>query len=167
MTVDKETTVISKAPQRGALQVIIIPTTTIISAGTNFSIAVTIINPFDIPITVGDVSTLLPIDLYDIVLEANVRKKLETQRKLERIRGDFLHQIGKDSATKTYSEEGLLRSYLNFMLKTIPILPPPLRSGAPTAVARVSQSEVGQEASTQFATEAARLLARPDLIQRE
>jgi hypothetical protein len=108
MTVDKEPTVINKVPQRGALQVIIIPTTTIISAGTNFSIAVTIINPFDIPITVGDVSTLLPIDLYDIVLEANVRKKLETQRKLERIRGDFLHQIGKDSATKTYSEEGLL-----------------------------------------------------------
>jgi hypothetical protein len=170
MTVDKATAVISKVPQRGALQVIIIPTTTVISAGANFSIAVTIINPFDIPITVGDVSTILPIDLYDIALESTIRKKMQARRKLESIRKDFLHQIDKDSAAKTYSEEGLLRSYLNFVLRTIPILPLPfetLRDGTPTAVARVSKSEAGQEAPKQYAAQAAKLLAKPELIQQE
>jgi hypothetical protein len=70
-------------PQRGALLVTMKPSSPIISAGSNFSISVTINNPFDVPVHIEDVTTMLPVDLYDVNQLALARQKDKDRKELE------------------------------------------------------------------------------------
>ena len=158
----------NKNPQRGALQVLVSPNTTIISAGSSFSIAVSITNPFDISIIVGSVSTLLPVDLYDTALASRLREKKQAELKLNANRENFLRQFGEESTFRIYTKEGKLRTVLRFLLSAIPILPADILTDVgSTAVARVSESAVGKGALKQYAEAATELLAKPELVKQE
>lgn len=157
---------LEKTPQRGALQVLVMPNTAIISAGNSFSVAVSIINPFDIPITVRSVSTLLPVDLYDIALASRLREKMQAEQKLNSIREDFLRQIGKQSTSPTYTKEGMLRPVLKSLFSLMPTLPVAILTNvASTAVARVSEAELRQGALKQYADAAFKLFAESKPIE--
>jgi len=99
-------------PQRGALLVTLKPSTPTLTAGSSFSISVTITNPFDVPVTIQGVSTLLPVDLYDVNATARLKEQLKTKNDLEVYRYDLLKQFGANNITKIRTKsEGILRAY--------------------------------------------------------
>jgi hypothetical protein len=70
-------------PQRGALLVTMKPDSPTITAGANFSISVTINNPFDVAVSIENITTLLPVDLYDVKQMAQERQKAKAHREAE------------------------------------------------------------------------------------
>ncbi len=72
-----------KAPQRGALLVTMRPDAPTITAGASFSISVTINNPFDVAVSIEEITTKLPVDLYDVNQMTQDRHKAKIQHELE------------------------------------------------------------------------------------
>src|SRR5262245_30466641 len=153
MSSDKtpDTTKKSLVPQRGALQVSVSPNTSIISAGSNFSIAVSISNPFDIPITIGSVSTLLPVDLCDTVLASKVAERQRAEQRLEATREKLLKQIGEKSLEQATTKKETLQHVRNSIFSSLPFFPiDASRDLASTAIARASEVDSTQESIKQY-----------------
>ncbi len=70
-------------PQRGALLVTVRPDSPTITAGASFSISVTINNPFDVAVAIEEITTKLPVDLYDVNQMAQDRHNAKVQHELE------------------------------------------------------------------------------------
>jgi len=80
---DKETTAQTArraSPTRGAIRLDVSTSTTILSSGSDFSIFLNISNPFDIPITIYQVLTHIPVELID----RNTARLVQIQREKER-----------------------------------------------------------------------------------
>ena len=72
-----------KPPQRGALLVTLRPDAPTITAGASFSISVTINNPFDVAVSIDEITTKLPVDLYDVNQMAQDRHQAKVQHELD------------------------------------------------------------------------------------
>jgi hypothetical protein len=72
-----------KPPQRGALLVTMRPDAPTITAGASFSISVTINNPFDVSVLIEEITTKLPVDLYDVNQMTQDRHKAKVQHESE------------------------------------------------------------------------------------
>ncbi len=70
-------------PQRGALLVTMRPDAPTITAGASFSISVTINNPFDVAVSIEEITTKLPVDLYDVNQMTLDRHNAKVQHELE------------------------------------------------------------------------------------
>jgi hypothetical protein len=68
------------SPTRGALRLDVSTSTTILSSGSDFSIFINISNPFDIPITIYQVLTHIPVKLID----RNTARLVQTAKERER-----------------------------------------------------------------------------------
>jgi hypothetical protein len=106
------------SPQRGALLVSLKPSTSTISAGGNFSISVTITNPFDVPVAIQSISTLLPVDLYDVNLYARIKEQVAAQHEIDLTRARLLNKLGVRVAPQTAKREGILRPIFRSTVKT-------------------------------------------------
>jgi hypothetical protein len=98
-----------KPPQRGALLVTMRPDAPTITAGASFSISVTINNPFDVAVLIEEITTKLPVDLYDVNQVTQDRHKAKAQRKLEEHAGipkknplQFVNDIFPSLGPKNY-----------------------------------------------------------------
>jgi hypothetical protein len=115
-------------PQRGALLVTLKPSTPTLTAGTSFSISVTTTNPFDVAVTIQDVSTLLPVDLFDVKATARLKEQRKVKEEFNAYRYELLKQFGANNITRIKTKrEGLLRSIFRvFFNAAIPgLLPVP------------------------------------------
>lgn len=83
-----------KKPQRGALLVTFKPSTPTLPAGSSFSISVTITNPFEVPVQIKSVSTLLPVDLYDVNIMVRQKEQKKAKKELDKIRSQIVKQLG-------------------------------------------------------------------------
>lgn len=109
-----------KFPQRGALLVTLKPSTPTLTAGSSFSISVTIANPFDVPVTIQGVSTLLPVDLYDVKAAARAKEQIKAREELAAYRYELLKQFGASNITKIQTKsEGILLTFLKTFFKVL------------------------------------------------
>jgi hypothetical protein len=83
-----------KSAIRGSLRLEISAATPAITSGANFSIFVTIQNPFDVPVTIYQVLTHIPVELYDIsslriyrARSSETRTRSRTTEFLDRVLG--------------------------------------------------------------------------------
>lgn len=67
----------------GALKIIVSTSTSLVSAGKEFSIYVVIHNPFDVPITLYRTETHIPVELSDEIAKLKRKKIIEVERKKE------------------------------------------------------------------------------------
>lgn len=158
----------SKVPQRGTLKVAIEPSTPTLSAASNFSIAVNITNPFDVPITVGDVSTQLPIDLYDVAAAVRRTEQEQAQSQIEKIRQDLLRDIGDGRVSQGWHRV-ILRPLLQWLFRTVfPFLPAqPLVSATSMAVAQVGSVEWKSPNWRHFGEALVQLIQEPQIVEKE
>ena len=70
-----------KSAIRGSLRLEVSAATPAITSGSNFSIFVTIQNPFDVPVTVYQVLTHIPVELYDISSLRIYRARIHTTQR--------------------------------------------------------------------------------------
>src|SRR5271157_820895 len=107
-------------PQRGALLVTLKPSTPTLTAGSSFSISVTITNPYNVPVTIQEVSTLLPVDLFDVNASARLREQRKAKEELEAYRYNLLNQFGASNIKKVrVKDEGTLHYLLRFVVNMI------------------------------------------------
>lgn len=158
-------------PQRGALQVTITPSTQTLSADNNFSIAVNITNPFDVPITTGSVSTILPVDLYDTALATRRAEQERAQRQIEATRNDLLRRMGSRAAPRTRVREGALRPALRMLFRLMPgsrFLPvDDLVDMTSMAVAQAAEVDWGRPSWNRLAEATAQLVEQPQIVTEE
>jgi hypothetical protein len=153
---------LNQIPQRGALQVIVKPGTPVTSAGKSFSISVSITNPYDVPVTIGDVSMVLPFELYDVFVANKLKERREAERQLEATRSKLIRQMGGRAVKRSWLEEGMLRPVLRAMFSAVPILPAEIMTDLTlTAVARVASMDLGYSSLNQLTSSAAQLLEKP------
>jgi hypothetical protein len=93
------------SPVRGSLRLSIMTSSPQVAAGTDFSIFVVIQNPFDIPITVYQVQTHIPIELIDVNrlrIEQAKSEKESTPRSWTTMIYDWLINL-LDKGSRSYS----------------------------------------------------------------
>jgi len=80
---------------RGALKIDVSASTSLVSAGKEFSIYVVIHNPFDVPITLHSTETHIPVELSDKIAEFrhNANKAKEQKEILEKIESIFKRML--------------------------------------------------------------------------
>jgi len=115
-----------KPPQRGALLVTMRPDAPTITAGASFSISVTINNPFDVAVIIEEISTKLPVDLYDVNQMAEDRQKAKANHdKSPKINPvQFVSDISRNLGWKNY---GTIPSNVATAVETTQI--PPVETG--------------------------------------
>jgi len=72
---------------RGPLRYQITTSSPQIEAGTKFSIYIRITNPYDVPVLISSVSTLLPVEFIDVALLERDRRKQAIRRHLRSLEG--------------------------------------------------------------------------------
>jgi hypothetical protein len=77
---NKTSTKPSEPQLRGALKLEVSTSTTIVSAGTEFSIYVVIRNPFPVPVTIYSTETHIPVELSDEIWRQTEKVKLKQER---------------------------------------------------------------------------------------
>lgn len=70
----------SEKPTRGAIKVEVSTSEPIITSASDFSIFVVIRNPYNVPITIYSVQTHIPIELLDVIWEANYKDSNQKYR---------------------------------------------------------------------------------------
>lgn len=168
MSTDKTPDQIKKSsvPQRGALQVSVSPDTGIISAGSNFSIAISISNPFDVPITIGSVSTLLPVDLYDTVLTSRVAERQMAEQRLQAVREKLILQIGKKTSEQVDTGKEALQHIRRFVFSSLPFFPVDVaRDFTSTAIARASETDNSEESIKQHINTETKIIGELERIE--
>src|SRR4051794_36064301 len=97
-------------PQRGALLVTVTPSTSTLSAGRRFSIAVNITNPYEVPVSIGNVSTQTPFEIFDVLYVEGVAEQRRALKQIEDLRLRLLHQLGLKAIPRTYRRENTWRA---------------------------------------------------------
>ncbi|QDV15627.1 hypothetical protein Pan153_02430 [Gimesia panareensis] len=81
----------SPSPIRGAIRTLIKNSTDTIAAGTEFSVFVTIQNPFEVPLTLRQVSTHIPTEFVDLDQYARAQQVTELHEEMSE-----LYEIGRE-----------------------------------------------------------------------
>ena len=96
----------SRVPVRGSLRLTVNTSSPQVTAGSDFSIFVVIQNPFDVPITIQQVQTHIPIELIDVnglrlalAQRENATKSLSVLKRV--------YQSLKDQLSARYSHSGI------------------------------------------------------------
>lgn len=102
------------SPIRGAIRVTVATSTENVIAGDEFSIFVTVQNPFEVPLTVHRVSTHIPVEFYDVEQRNRIRtlRTLEDQKAELEESARLLGQPSHSSLQRTSSAIGRFFSSL-------------------------------------------------------
>jgi len=145
----------NSVPQRGALQVVVTPCMPTLAAGSSFSISVSITNPFDVPVVIGEVCTLLPVDFYDVHMMARLREKRELEKQARKLKRHLILRLS--SGPRNWFRE-LLEATFSF----VPLVSASsMVSLTSTAVARAAETEWRRPEVKAFFQSASELLAEP------
>jgi hypothetical protein len=99
-------------PQRGQLKYSINSSSKRIESGKEFSISISVTNPFDIPVIIKSVTTKLPIEFTDVMKEQFEEQKLLLEEKISKILKSNIPKLDSEkektkSLRKTIVEESL------------------------------------------------------------
>ena len=83
-------------PVRGTLKVEIGTSSTVLEAGRPFSVLVTIQNPFDVPVEITAVTTVVPIEFIDLERRKYEHERDQSLSRAQKIADDMLKDISPD-----------------------------------------------------------------------
>jgi hypothetical protein len=106
-------------PIRGPLKVDVATSSPTLEAGRNFSLLVTIANPFDIPVEVERVTTVVPVEFMDVERIRRDREKKSALEAAERI----TEEIFRDSLAESSINDRRKDAKREFMLSLLHLIP--------------------------------------------